>query len=730
MKKYIATISLALLFAACARELPVTENDVCSGDTMRFSAVLEDEGTKAALSGSPSDASRSLIWQPGDAIVVSNGQNMAKFTSIEETDSYVAEFAGSALEGMTYYASYPYSSATKFSSGKFNINLPAEQKYVSDGIDGESLAMVAKFEDGVFQFKNLCGIFVINVTGSSEVTSVTFSGYDDTGKVIPVAGPASVNMNYTMTPKVEMGSNASFSVSVNCLDAEGKGVMLSNDVPTAFHVALPPGEYARFRVRVKTKDGGMVQNGNKPLYLKRSERKTATAFAYAPSSDYLSSGGTANCYIIPSFGTYCFDASVKGNSFESVGNAVSAEVLWETFNTTETPKVGDVVSDVKLEAGDIFFKANRNGNALVAVKDAAGDILWSWHLWVCEGYDAHASSQLYYNGAGIYMDRSLGALNNNPGDPLALGLAYQWGRKDPFPYRASLGDSYQDVATTAGNLPGSTTSSLVTINYSVKHPTEKFYGSSESRDDWLYPADQLDTTRWGAVKTKYDPCPLGWKVPDRNKWQLATMGYSGPNPVLDANLYGVNLKNYFGDDDIWYQCANNNQTWWGSNTAIRHYDWYSEPSIECNGYHISLNGVYTCSTGPSSWSNFVRCCDERTSPEVSPLGVTYISSTSVTFKGHIDSNGGFAVNGTGVVWSNNKWSIESMNLSGDEVHWAPGTDTSEDFSVSASGLQGKTTYYYRVFASNAIGNGYSEMSSFTTPLSGSADPIGNNPFEW
>lgn len=729
MKKYISTIFLAFLFTACARELPVTENTVFSGDTMRFRAALEDEGTKAALSGSPSDMSRSLIWQPGDAIVVSNGQNVAKFTSIEESDTYVAEFAGSILEGTKYYASYPYRSDTRFSSGKFNINLPAEQKYVRDGIDGESLAMIARLEDGVFQFKNLCGIFVINVTGSSEVTSITFIGYDDSGKVIPVAGPASVDMNYTTTPRVEMASNASFSVSVNCLDAEGKGVMLSSDVPTAFHVALPPGEYTSFKVRVKTKDGGMVQNGNKPLYLKRSERKTATAFAYAPSNDYLSSGGTANCYIIPSFGTYCFDASVKGNSFESVGNAVSAEVLWETFNTTEKPNVGDVVSDVRLEAGDIYFKANRNGNALVAVKDADGSILWSWHLWVSEGYDAHASSQLYYNGAGIYMDRSLGALNNNPGDPLALGLVYQWGRKDPFPYRASLGD-YQEVSTTADYFPGITTTSSVTIDYSVKHPMEKYYSSEESRGDWLYPVDgQLDTTRWAARKTKYDPCPPGWKVPDVDKWSLATMGYSGSRPVVDVNLYGVNLKNYFGDDDIWYQGADFYQYWWGSTAAIYYFEWRPGPSIQGQCFYFSPDGIWASSMQPSNTS-FVRCCDERTSPEVSALGVTGTSSTSVIFEGQIDSNGGFAVTGTGAVCSTNEWAIRNMDLYQDYVHWATSSDTSESFSVSASGLQGNTTYYYRVFANNAIGNGYSEMSSFTTPLSGSADPIGNNPFEW
>ena len=42
----------------------------------------------------------------------------------------------------------------------------------------------------------------------------------------------------------------------------------------------------------------------------------------------LSSGETANCYVVSAKGTYSFPA-VKGNSAESVGNVREAEVLWE-----------------------------------------------------------------------------------------------------------------------------------------------------------------------------------------------------------------------------------------------------------------------------------------------------------------------------------------------------------------------------------------------------------------
>ena len=42
----------------------------------------------------------------------------------------------------------------------------------------------------------------------------------------------------------------------------------------------------------------------------------------------LSSGETANCYIVSAEGKYSFPA-VKGNSIESPGQISTAEVLWE-----------------------------------------------------------------------------------------------------------------------------------------------------------------------------------------------------------------------------------------------------------------------------------------------------------------------------------------------------------------------------------------------------------------
>ena len=67
------------------------------------------------------------------------------------------------------------------------------------------------------------------------------------------------------------------------------------------------------------------------------------------------SGQPANCYIISKSGTYSFP-TVKGNSTVSVGSVASAQVLWESFGTSVTPKVGDLIKSVSYANGAITFQ--------------------------------------------------------------------------------------------------------------------------------------------------------------------------------------------------------------------------------------------------------------------------------------------------------------------------------------------------------------------------------------
>ena len=286
----------------------------------------------------------------------------------------------------------------------------------------------------------------------------------------------------------------------------------------------------------------------------------------------LSHKGTANCYIVSAPGQYCFDARVKGGSGISVGKAASAQVLWESFGTADAPAKGSIVSDVVLKDGFVFFSTAEklaDGNALIAVYDASGNILWSWHIWVCEGFDPVRTAQVYANAAGTMMDRNLGATSATPGDVHCLGLLYQWGRKDPFLGSAyAINASLQKQETAASTLewpeavkPSGETG---TVGYAVAHPTT-FILRNNSTFDWLCDDSTEGEGLWGSVKTENDPCPAGWRVPDGGPDGIWSKAWGSSQYVrdglLDSEYKGFNFgeaagKRKFGHQDmIWYPTA-------------------------------------------------------------------------------------------------------------------------------------------------------------------------------
>ena len=235
--------------------------------------------------------------------------------------------------------------------------------------------------------------------------------------------------------------------------------------------------------------------------------------------------GTANCYIVKEAGEYKFKA-VKGNGEEAVA-AVTAELLWETWNNTEEVIANSVIATVKYEDGFVFFttpETLKPGNAVIAAKDAAGVILWSWHIWV-------PATEIETADYGIYsaamMDRNLGALVVATADDAttveSFGMTYQWGRKDPFVGAGVIGsDSNATVAgveLSVSEGDGVADESKISLEQSIQNPT--LLGHTQNKG-WL---DVVDNTLWqNDVKTIYDPCPPGYRVPARNKETLFHSG--------------------------------------------------------------------------------------------------------------------------------------------------------------------------------------------------------------
>ncbi|MGM9748421.1 MAG: hypothetical protein ACI3ZN_06445 [Candidatus Cryptobacteroides sp.] len=316
---------------------------------------------------------------------------------------------------------------------------------------------------------------------------------------------------------------------------------------------------------------------------------------------------SANCFIISEPGTYKFK-TVKGNSSISVGNVYSAQLLWESFETSVTPSVGDLIKSVTYSNGYITFSTNssfKEGNAVIAAKDGSGNILWSWHIWLTD----QPQGQTYYNNAGVMMDRNLGATSATPGDVGALGLFYQWGRKDPFLGSSDIHDEVLAKSTISWPSTVSSSSSTGTIDYAVKHPTT-FITYNSNNYDWYYTgSSSTDDTRWQSQKTIYDPCPAGWRVPDGGSngvWAKAVGSSSSFSYNYNSTNEGMNFSGKFGSaTTIWYPASGYLGRSDGALNYVGNYGryWSVTPSGS-NAYYLLL--YHGGGGGPDGY--FIRSC--------------------------------------------------------------------------------------------------------------------------
>lgn len=332
--------------------------------------------------------------------------------------------------------------------------------------------------------------------------------------------------------------------------------------------------------------------------------------AGAASEVNLGKTGTANSYIVTAPGKYKFPA-VKGNSDASVGAAASAEVLWETWNNDAEVAANSIIASASVSSGYVFFETPAEvhaGNAVIAVKDAAGTILWSWHIWV-------PKTAIETNTYGIFstelMDRNLGALVAAEAGTEAVaiesyGLTYQWGRKDPFVNASSLTGSAN--ATVAGTAL-SVAAGKISLEESIQNPTLMGH---EDNGDWNATADN---TLWNnGEKTIYDPCPVGYRVPARDKTQPLFSG-----SYTSATGWGASATAYWitiGEPKAVFPVAGYRDDYGvGSvaKTGKRAAYWTAHCSQDMKAYHLNWRvdgNSYSLGETSKSRGCSVRCVKE------------------------------------------------------------------------------------------------------------------------
>ena len=244
---------------------------------------------------------------------------------------------------------------------------------------------------------------------------------------------------------------------------------------------------------------------------------------------------TANCYVVTSDSPAIYKIkNCKGTDYNYMNSsAVSAEVLWESLPSgLSTPNVGDIIDvtngDIAngiglYDDGYIYFKTTgARGNAVIAVRDGSGNILWSWHIW-CTGASFDPRTAYMFDGHNNVMRVNLGAFSydvtnyeGNVGRDEPIGLLYQYGRKDPFRGINNLyadNDPLEMKTTNAANWNHVDCSAETgTVAYAHAHPMTFINPNTVGNMDWVYTtgAELAATDRWSSSND--DPCPYGWHV--------------------------------------------------------------------------------------------------------------------------------------------------------------------------------------------------------------------------
>ena len=354
-------------------------------------------------------------------------------------------------------------------------------------------------------------------------------------------------------------------------DLSTKGGSVSRSTANSYVISAP-GVY-----RIPLVYGNAIENGNDN-----------------PSSYRTSNTGT---YILSNFqdhaGNPITDPWIEKTNSGANNGVDGAEVVWaDAADLVHSPSIthvgGEGFLDFEVTAADI-----QSGNAVVAVTKGSGaskTVLWSWHLWFApkDALDKikvtnHQNVNYYFTKEALGWKPTLWrgstiartvkvkveqtvanngtkqvtefTITQNPGSvQKGATTFYQFGRKDAFPgVEASKLTTDSHFTANAGN--------NMSIKNGIQNPGS-FYTDGSSWTNTspagytyynLWSADNTVTGNYNVgndnpvVKTVYDPCPVGFKMPANNAFTGFTAdAQNGGTMNVDGTDDGQTYQNNFG----------------------------------------------------------------------------------------------------------------------------------------------------------------------------------------
>lgn len=556
--KIFSMFALSAMMAACTSDEIEQIQKSQNTDGIPFTATIRiDEGaTTRALTdnGTQIDAA----WAVGEKVaLVHNGVNDEM--EVESVSGGVATISGTITgdptDGDAVTVIYPSSAA--------------------DGTTGNVKDDVLIGQDGT-----------LTGTGGTSISDKYDVRKSSGAQLEVVSGTASLKGNVSLTSQIaiwkltlQCGGAALSAKTLSVKDA-GDNLLASATLASAgsvFYMAIP----AMTSVKITAVSGAKTYAYSKAsVSINTGKYYQSTVNLTQEEYTDLSATATANTYMVAAAGKYKFNAKVKGNGGLDPITGVTAtpitgiagvKVLWELYGQGRAIKYEGSAYDISYSDGYVYFSTPDTfvpGDCYVAVYDDSNNILWSWLIW------ATPEMGTTTNNGKTFMDRNLGAINVGN---CMRGFLYQWSRKDPFSAANGNNYSYYTFVPAAATTFGTQVSSAQSMAYTVLNPTIRI-----SEYPWMLDDERVKSPWRDDVKTIYDPCPEGWRVPTKtdmaNFSSLPDTGMYDPTTGSSYNYFGNPDLGYYQTSTIgtdktknWAYCNDNRLEEWGqtSGRAIR-----------------------------------------------------------------------------------------------------------------------------------------------------------------
>ena len=622
MKKCLSIVFAIFLLASCQQE-QLPHEGIAGSD--KLSATME----QLVMSRTSMDETNNVLWSEDDQIVAffkttrgqkyqvtsaSVGRNTADFVKVTESESGDGLFSGMEIGHIV--ALYPYSSSVDCSmngddSYKLDFSLPQTQYYSESSFGNGAFPMLAVSSDNNMTFRNICGGLKLQFKGVDKIKSITLEGLGDE----LLSGSASV-IGYVdgSAPEITMSSSAAKSVTLDC----GDGVQLYEDQATTFIITLPPMTFkSGMKLTVTDTDGlSKTLTNSSSNTVKRSSLLTFPVITYKQDGVLEFPEGALTSYDIPMEGGTVEIPVMTNQEYEVVIPENSKD--WITFLQTKALREDvitlNILANTMPEARSADVLVNVAGETLRVIT-----ISQEAYIRIPQEGD-YIDEYGVNHGQGITVGETIWAPVNcgYHNEDFKYGKLYQWGRKYGQGYSAKYGEKQPSLVPAPVDMLSAQSLSDENVFYYSPDIFEVLDWSQHRKSN-LWNAG----TEENPVKTEYDPCPDGWRVPTKLEQEaLLSNDYSWSNNVdgcsgILFSIGGESSKLFLPAAGIREDSGTLNEYEYENRFATGRY-WSSALEQEVCGYRINFTISYlSIGYGYRTFGYSVRCV--RDDNEVIPV---------------------------------------------------------------------------------------------------------------